>query len=43
MFIAEPIPVPAPGEYNYDREFHENSNPAHSLGALLPVKPSEFY
>ena len=33
---------PAPGQYEYDREFHENSNPAHSIGVLLPVKPSEL-
>lgn len=33
--------VPGPGNYEYDREFSENSSPAHSIGLPLPRPPSE--
>ena len=33
--------VPGPGNYEYDREFGENSNPAHSIGLPLPQPPSK--
>ena len=32
--------TPGAGTYNPDREFSNNSNPAHSLGLPLPIKPS---
>ena len=35
--------TPGPGNYEYDREFKDNDNPAYHIGLPLPLKPSESF